>query len=165
MTGGPHISVSGLTMAYGEYVVQRDLDFEINRGDVFIIMGGSGFGGFNFYGLDYISLRGYPDNSIGVREGGGNIYNKYSLELRYPISLNQAAPIWVLAYGEAGNVWDGFDNYDPFDLKRSAGVGIRVVLPMVGLLGVDWAWGFDNANDLNPVRSGSQFHFVIGQEF
>lgn len=128
------------------------------------IMGGSGFGGFNFYGLDYISLRGYPDNSLGSQNGGGNIYNKYSLELRYPLSLNQAAPIWILTYAEAGNTWNGFDNYDPFDLKRSAGVGIRVVLPMVGLLGVDWGWGFDNVPG-NDQPNGAQFNFVIGQEF
>lgn len=128
------------------------------------IMGGSGFGGFNFYGLDYISLRGYPDNSLGSQTGGGNIYNKYSLELRYPLSLNQSAPIWALLYAEAGNTWNGFDKYDPFDLKRATGLGIRVVLPMVGLLGVDWGWGWDPVPGATQPN-GAQFNFVIGQEF
>jgi outer membrane protein insertion porin family len=135
-------------------------------------LGGSGLGTFNFYGWEYVGLRGYPDNQIGPRaEGGsptsqtlgGNIYNKYTMELRYPITLNQSAPIWVVGFAEAGNAWLGFDKFNPFDLKRSAGVGIRVMLPMVGLLGVDWGYGFD------PVapglsRNGSQFTFLIGQE-
>ena len=138
-------------------------------------LGGSGFGAFNFFGQDFVSLRGYQNNSVGPvvqsDDGtrnlvGGAIYNKYSLELRYPINLSEAAPIWVLGFMEAGNSWLNFKDYKPFELKRSMGLGIRVVLPMVGLLGVDWAWGFDNANALNPaLRSGSQFHFVIGQEF
>lgn len=136
-------------------------------------LGGSGFGAFNFFGQEFVSLRGYQENSIGprVNEGditsatvGGSIYNKFSLELRYPLTLNQAAPIWVLAFLEGGNSWLGFENYDPFDLKRSAGVGVRIVVPMIGLLGVDWGYGFD---PLVPgaLPAGSNFNFVIGQEF
>lgn len=137
-------------------------------------LGGSGLGQFNFYGWEYVGLRGYPDNAIGPRpEGGGestqsvggNILNKYILELRYPISLNQAAPIWVLGFAEAGNSWLGFDTYKPFELKRSAGVGVRIMLPMVGLLGVDWGYGFDRVVPSSVGRHGSQFTFIIGQEF
>ena len=137
-------------------------------------LGGSGLGQFNFYGWEYVGMRGYPDNSIGPRPAGGgestqsvggNILNKYILELRYPISLNQAAPIWVLGFAEAGNSWLGFDSYKPFELKRSAGVGVRVMLPMVGLLGVDWGYGFDKIVPSSPTRHGSQFTFIIGQEF
>lgn len=137
-------------------------------------LGGSGLGSFNFYGWEYIGLRGYADNSIGPRpEGsnystqpiGGNIYNKYTMELRYPITLNQAAPIWAVAFAEAGNTWLGVENFKPFELKRSAGVGLRVMLPMVGLLGVDWGYGFDKIAPDAPGPNGSQFTFLIGQEF
>lgn len=137
-------------------------------------LGGSGLGTFNFYGWEYVGLRGYADNSIGPRpEGsnyttqptGGNIYNKYTMELRYPITLNQAAPIWVVAFAEAGNTWMGVKNFKPYELKRSAGVGIRVMLPMVGLLGVDWGYGFDKVAPDAPKPNGSQFTFLIGQEF
>lgn len=135
-------------------------------------LGGSGLGQFNFYGWEYIGLRGYPDNSIGPRPEtspgatplGGNIMNKYMLELRYPLTLNQAAPIWVVGFLEGGNTWLGFEKYNPFDLKRSAGVGIRVVLPMVGMLGVDWGYGFDRVSTVSPIN-GSQITFIIGQEF
>jgi outer membrane protein insertion porin family len=137
-------------------------------------MGGSGLGSFNFYGWEYVGLRGYADNSVGpLTDGkttsstpiGGNIYNKYTLELRYPITLNQAAPIWVVGFAEAGNAWMGVENFKPFELKRAAGVGLRVMLPMVGLLGVDWGYGFDKSNAAATTRNGSQFTFLIGQEF
>jgi outer membrane protein insertion porin family len=135
-------------------------------------LGGSGLQGFTFYGWEYVSLRGYPDNgSVGPRDAdngpaGGNIFSKYSLELRYPLTLNQAAPIWVNAFAEAGNSWLGAKNFKPFDLKRSAGVGIRVVLPMVGMLGLDWGYGFDDPNGLSGGKPhGSQLTFTIGQEF
>lgn len=136
-------------------------------------MGGSGLGSFNFYGWEYVGLRGYPDNSIGPRDEsqassqplGGNIFSKYTLELRYPITLNQAAPIWVVGFAEAGNAWLGFKNFNPFELKRSAGAGLRVMLPMVGLLGVDWGWGFDKITPSATKPNGSQFTFLIGQEF
>lgn len=138
-------------------------------------MGGSGLGSFNFYGWEYVGLRGYANNAVGpLVEGnkpastspiGGNIYNKYTLELRYPITLNQAAPIWVVGFAEAGNAWMGAQNFKPYELKRSAGVGLRVMLPMVGLLGVDWGYGFDKPNDAATKVSGSNFTFLIGQEF
>ncbi len=87
------------------------------------------------------------------------------MELRYPITLNQAAPIWVVGFAEAGNTWMGVNNFKPFELKRSAGVGLRVMLPMVGLLGVDWGYGFDKVNAAAAKPHGSQFTFLIGQEF
>ncbi len=137
-------------------------------------LGGSGLGQFNFYGYEYVGLRGYPDNAIGPRQLGateanpaigGNILSKYTLELRYPITLNQAAPIWLVGFAEAGNTWLGFDKFKPFELKRSAGIGARVMLPMVGLLGVDWGYGFDRIHPSSPNVAGSNFTFLIGQEF
>ena len=137
------------------------------------LLGGSGFGSYNFFGQEFVSLRGYQDNSIGPRSNpntinsvplGGNIYNKYSLELRYPITLNQAAPIWMVGFFEAGNAWLGFKNYKPFDLKRSAGLGIRVVVPMVGLLGVDYGHPFDKVAP-DEQKPFGRFNFVLGKEF
>ncbi|MEM7036491.1 MAG: POTRA domain-containing protein, partial [Bacteroidota bacterium] len=155
------------------YLGNYNSDYGISPFERFYL-GGSGLGTFNFYGWEYIGLRGYPDNSIGPRpEGGsantqpvgGNIFHKYTFELRYPITLNQAAPIWVVSFAEAGNTWLGAENYKPFELKRSAGVGIRVMLPMVGLLGVDWGYGFDKIHPDAAAPNGSQFTFIIGQEF
>jgi outer membrane protein insertion porin family len=83
--------------------------------------------------------------------------------LRYPLLLNQSTNIWALAFLEAGNAWSEFKDFNPFDLKRSAGVGVRIYLPMFGLLGIDWGYGFDL--DQAGRRGGSQFHFILGQEF
>ncbi|MEO0896140.1 MAG: outer membrane protein assembly factor BamA [Bacteroidota bacterium] len=142
-------------------------------------LGGAGIGALGFAGFDgkeYIALRGYEDQSLNnadvpnqQNQGDGYpIYNRMVLEFRYPISLNQSAPVWVQAFLEGGNGYETFREYNPFNLRRSAGVGLRAMLPMVGLLGLDWAWGFDRANDLpgpDPGISGSQFHFIIGQNF
>ena len=82
------------------------------------------------------------------------------------LTLNQSAPVWLAAFAEAGNGYVDFKNYNPFDVRRSLGVGVRVMLPMVGLLGLDWAYGFDeNPQDVPGNVSGSQFHFIIGQQF
>ena len=92
------------------------------------------------------------------------MYSKFTMELRYPISLAQSATIYALGFLEAGNSWYELKDFEPFNLYRSAGVGLRVFLPMFGLLGIDWGYGFDDV----PGRSGaggSQFHFVLGQEF
>lgn len=124
-------------------------------------LGGSGLIGNSFAGLDgreIIALRGYDNNSINNGGNGYPIYNKFVVELRYPITLNQSAPVWVLAFLEAGNGYDNFRAYNPFALQRSAGAGVRVMLPMVGLLGLDWGYGFDG-----PAGEQSQFHFIIGQ--
>ncbi|MBP5419350.1 MAG: BamA/TamA family outer membrane protein, partial [Bacteroidales bacterium] len=86
------------------------------------------------------------------------------LELRYPITLQPQATVFALAFAEAGNCWSEFQDFSPFDLKRSAGVGLRIFLPIFGLLGIDWGYGFDDVSGYNDA-GGSQFHFVIGQSF
>lgn len=132
-------------------------------------VGGDGTSGYVTPGTEVVSLRGYSPNSLTPYNGegyfgyNGNLYTKLTVELRYPILLNQSTNIWALAFLEAGNCWSEFKNFNPFDLKRSAGVGVRVYLPMFGLLGVDWGWGFDKDN--TGQRGGSQFHFILGQEF
>ncbi len=125
-------------------------------------MGGDGLISYNLYGKETISLRGYGNGSL-TPLTGGNIYDKFSFELRYPLSLNPSATLYVLTFAEGGNCWDKFDEFKPFDIKRSAGVGIRIFLPMFGRLGVDWGYGFDEA--VRPGENHSQFHFIIGQNF
>ncbi|MEM9985142.1 MAG: outer membrane protein assembly factor BamA [Bacteroidota bacterium] len=139
-------------------------------------LGGSGLVGGGFAGLDgreILPLRGYDNNSLwGFDQSSGEnvgypIYNRLVMELRYPISLNQSAPIWVLGFLEGGNGYQSLREYNPLKLRRAAGAGVRVMLPMVGLLGLDWAYGFDSATDrpdASPL-SGSQFHFILGQDF
>jgi outer membrane protein insertion porin family len=119
--------------------------------------------GYNFYGADIVSLRGYKDYSLSPTTGS-DMYNKLTMELRYPITLKPSATIYVLGFMEAGNAWMDFENYNPFDLKRSAGAGVRIFLPMFGLMGIDWGYGFDPVAG-DPSVGGSQFHFVIGQQF
>ncbi|MBN1926651.1 MAG: outer membrane protein assembly factor BamA [Prolixibacteraceae bacterium] len=131
-------------------------------------MGGDGMSGYDLYGSDNIALRGYSNNSITPQTAGGrvgNIYSKATLELRYPITLSESANIYALAFLEAGNSWYDFNTFNLFDLKRSAGVGVRFWLPMFGLLGIDWGYGFDMPNNGGPSSAKSQFHFVIGQQF
>lgn len=125
-------------------------------------VGGDGLSGYNLYGRETIALRGYDNGSL-TPENGGNIYNKYTLELRYPISLNPQATLYALAFLEGGNSWYDFGSFNPFNIKRSAGVGMRVFLPMFGMLGVDWGYGFDEISG-QPSANKSQFHFVIGQQ-
>ncbi len=136
-------------------------------------LGGNGLNGANNFviGQDIIALRGYDDNSLvpvdastGFR--GGVVYNKFVAELRYPVSLKPSSTIYLLAFGEAGNTWNDFSQYTPRDLFRSAGVGARIFLPAFGLLGVDWAYGFDSDNSsfVRPVNAGTQVHFTIGQQ-
>jgi outer membrane protein insertion porin family len=130
-------------------------------------LGGDGLSGYNLYGRETIALRGYENSSLTPIVNGkkaGNIYEKVNLELRYPISLKRQATVYVLGFIEAGNAWYNFENFDPFYLKRSAGVGIRAFLPMFGKLGIDWGYGFDEISG-RPNANGGQFHFVIGQQF
>ncbi len=134
-------------------------------------MGGDGMSGYTTAGSETIGLRGYTSGSITPLSKdqadlgyNGNIYTKLALELRYPLLLKQSTTIWALAFVEAGNCWSDFKDFNPFDLKRSAGVGVRVFLPMFGLLGIDWGYGFDH-NNQDGGLGGSQFHFVLGQEF
>ncbi len=126
-------------------------------------VGGDGLTGFNLYGREIIALRGYDNGSL-TPTLGGNMYNKYTLELRYPISLNPQATVYVLSFLEGGNSWFDFRDFNPFEIKRSAGIGARVFLPMFGMLGVDWGYGFDEIIG-SPAANKSQFHFVIGQQF
>lgn len=135
-------------------------------------MGGDGMSGYSLYGREYVGLRGYENGSltnagssfIAPKSSDASLYSKFTMELRYPISLAQSATIYALGFLEAGNSWYELKDFEPFNLYRSAGVGLRVFLPMFGLLGIDWGYGFDDV----PGRSGaggSQFHFVLGQEF
>lgn len=126
-------------------------------------LGGSGISGFqNFVAREIIALRGYPDNSLSSSVGDP-ICARYTMELRYPISLNPQATIFVLGFAEAGNSWSDYKKFNPFQVKRSAGVGLRVFLPMFGLLGIDYGWGFDNVPGQPGIGNGKgQFHFTIG---
>ena len=133
-------------------------------------VGGDGMSGYYTYGAEIISLRGYEDYSLTPRKVtpysqnytsyAGNVYDKFTVELRYPVILQPQSTIYVLGFVEGGNCWSDIREFNPFQIKRSAGVGVRVFLPMIGLLGVDWGYGFDDA-----TNGGSQFHFVLGQQF
>ena len=130
-------------------------------------VGGDGISGYNLYGRETIALRGYENSSLTPIVNGkkaGNIYERTYMELRYPVSLKRQATIYVLGFVEAGNAWYNFDEFDPLSLKRSAGIGLRAFLPMFGLLGIDWGYGFDEIPG-RPDANGGQFHFVIGQQF
>ncbi len=126
-------------------------------------VGGDGMQQGRFDGRTTIALRGYPNSSLSSQTGG-IIYNKVAFELRYPITLKPSASIYALGFLEGGNSWNEFDTYNPFDLKRSAGGGIRVFMPAFGLLGVDFGYGFDTIPGTNQI-SGWQTHFIIGQQF
>ena len=134
------------------------------------LVGGDGMSGYSTYGSEVVSMRGYMNysltpqlasayNSAGM-SWAGNLYDKFTVELRYPVILQPQSTIFVLAFAEGGNCWADIRNFNPFQIKRSAGIGARIFLPMVGLLGVDWGYGFDDKEN-----GGSQFHFVIGQQF
>ncbi len=134
-------------------------------------VGGDGMSGYDTYGSEIVSLRGYENYSL-TPQGmssynttgnyyAGNVYDKFTVELRYPVVLQPQSTIYALVFLEGGNCWSDIRNFNPFQIRRSAGVGVRVFLPMIGLLGVDWGYGFDN----HDGQGGSQFHFVIGQQF
>ena len=133
-------------------------------------VGGDGMSGYDTYGSEIISLRGYENYSLTPTATSsynatgnyyaGNVYDKFTVELRYPVILQPQSTIYALLFLEGGNCWSDIRDFNPFQIKRSAGVGVRVFLPIIGLLGVDWGWGFDD-----PVNGKSQFHFVIGQQF
>ena len=126
-------------------------------------LGGDGLYGYNLYGAENIGLRGYSNQSL-TPAANGYVYNKYTVELRYPMSLNPTATFYAIVFAEAGNCWHSIENFRPFDVKRSAGVGVRVYMQMIGLIGVDWGYGFDEVPGTTGAN-GSQFHFVIGQNF
>ncbi|MDR1601978.1 MAG: outer membrane protein assembly factor BamA [Tannerella sp.] len=133
-------------------------------------MGGDLMTGYSsYYASDMVGLRGYENLSL-AGEGGnsmvpyGYAYSRLSMELRYPFILEPTSTIYGLAFAEAGNAWGTVRDFHPFDLKRSAGVGVRIFLPMIGLMGIDWAYGFDTPFG-RPEKGGSHFHFILGQEF
>ncbi|MBP5626180.1 MAG: outer membrane protein assembly factor BamA [Bacteroidales bacterium] len=134
------------------------------------LVGGDGMSGYYSYGTEVVSLRGYENYSLTPQLASkynsngyayaGNVYDKFTIELRYPVILQPSSTIYALAFVEGGNCWADIKDFNPFQIKRSAGVGVRIFLPMVGLLGVDWGYGFDG-----PAGSKNHFHFVIGQQF
>ncbi|MCF0164074.1 MAG: BamA/TamA family outer membrane protein [Bacteroidales bacterium] len=127
------------------------------------LVGGDGMSGYNTYGQEVIGLRGYENYSLTPTKGNayaGNVYDKFTVELRYPIIMQPQSTIFVLAFLEGGNCWSDIKDFNPFQIKRSAGAGLRVMLPVVGLMGIDWGYGFDSTSD-----NKGQFHFVIGQQF
>ena len=137
------------------------------------LVGGDGMSGYSTYGSDIIPLRGYENYSLTPQEHttynsngyayAGNVYDKFTVELRYPVILQPSSTIFGLVFLEGGNCWSDIKKFNPFQIKRSAGVGARIFLPMVGLLGIDWGYGFDK--DASGRKGGSQFHFIIGQQF
>lgn len=129
-------------------------------------LGGDGLSGYNNYdGREIVSMRGYANNSIRAEYGsgsvGGTIYDRFSLELRYPISLNPSATIYVLAFAEAGNCWDNVRSFNPFNTYKSAGLGVRFYLPIFGMLGLDWGYGFDAIPGDSDASQRGMFHFSI----
>ena len=134
------------------------------------LVGGDGMSGYNTYGSEIISLRGYSNYSLtpytksSYNNNGyayaGNVYDKFTVEMRYPLILQPQSTIFALAFLEGGNCWSEIRDFNPFMIKRSAGVGARIFLPMIGLLGIDWGYGFDD-----DTNGKSQFHFIIGQQF
>ena len=125
-------------------------------------MGGDGMTGYtSALANEIVGLRGYQNGSIGR---AGYAYTRLAMELRYPFMLESSSTIYGALFVEAGNAWTSLKSFNPFDLKRSAGVGVRIFLPMIGLMGIDWAYGFDKVPGDSKV-SGSQFHFILGQEF
>lgn len=131
-------------------------------------LGGDGLSGYSLDGREIIALRGYQNNSVTPRINGntvgGTAYDKFTMELRFPISLNPSATIYALGFIEGGNNFMGMKNFNPTSLKRSAGMGVRIFLPMFGLLGLDWGYGFDDIEG-SKASSGANFHFTIGQQF
>jgi outer membrane protein insertion porin family len=140
-------------------------------------LGGDGMQGFDFLqGSEIIAMRGYENNNVTpigydpqiARYSGSPIFSKYIFEMRYPLMNSQQATVFILGFAEAGNTWNSFKDYNPFNVRRSAGVGARIFLPIFGLLGIDYGYGFDKVYDpqsSNRLRkSGGQFHFSIAQQ-
>ncbi len=165
---------SWYTRIFGKFVLKAQTDFGFvgtynsNKGNIpfeRFFLGGDGMQQYAMDGRETIALRGYENGSLSSRDGS-IIYNKFSLELRYPISLKPSASVFALSFLEAGNGFDDFKDYSPFNVKRAAGLGVRVFMPAFGLLGIDFGYGFDSSNLQNTgLPSGWQTHFVIGQQF
>ena len=128
-------------------------------------VGGDGTSGYSSsYATETIGLRGYDNGSLTPGSYMGYAYDRFTIELRYPLMLGGSTNIYALTFVEGGNAWTDIKDFNPFDMKRSAGMGVRIFLPMVGLLGIDWAYGFDKVFG-SDIYGGSQFHFILGQEF
>ena len=166
------------TKIYGKFVLRTLSEFGFlgayNQGRGLIpferfYLGGDGMQNFAMDGRETIQLRGYPNNALtpvddtGVQVGA-TVYNKFSMEMRYPITLKSAASIYALAFLEAGSAYDSFKGYNPFQLKRSAGIGLRIFMPAFGLLGIDFGKGFDALPGFTQPN-GWETHFIIGQQF
>ena len=145
----------GYLGSYNKYKVSPFERYEV---------GGDGMSGYNIYGIDIIAMRGYEDGALDPGSNYSRGYNKYTAELRYPIILKPSSQIYVLGFLEGGNAFDSWKKFSPFKIKRSAGFGVRLYLPVVGMLGIDWGYGFDSPAGQSG-KSGSQFHFVMGQQF
>ena len=141
--------------------------YNLSRGNIpfeRFYLGGDGMYNYALDGRETIALRGYENQSLSSRDGSV-IYNKFSLELRYPITLKPSASIYTLAFLEAGNGYNSFREFNPFNSKRSAGVGVRIFMPAFGLLGIDFGYGFDNPAFGILEPNGWETHFLIGQQF
>ena len=125
-------------------------------------VGGDGMSGSYTYATETIALRGYDNGQFTPYGSDGYAYTRFLMELHFPLMLSPSATIYPLAFIEAGNAWTSVSRFSPFDLKRSAGVGVRIFLPMLGMMGIDWGYGFDK---VYGTKGGSNFHFVLGQEF
>ena len=166
------------TKIYGKLVLRTLTEFGFlgaynqDRGSVpfeRFYLGGDGLANFSMDGRETIQLRGYPNNSLTPVNStgdqiGATVFNKFSMELRYPITLKSSASIYALAFMEAGSSFSDFKSYNPFALNRSAGVGLRVFMPAFGLLGIDFGHGFD-ALPGQAEPNGWETHFIIGQQF
>lgn len=127
-------------------------------------VGGDGMTGYSSYATESVALRGYENSSLTPYGQEAYAYTRLGLELRYPLMLETSTSIYALGFVEGGNAWTDIKNFNPFTLKRSAGVGVRIFLPMIGMMGIDWAYGFDKVFN-SKQYGGSQFHFILGQEF
>ncbi len=127
-------------------------------------VGGDGMTGYSTYATENIALRGYENNSLTPYGYEGYAYTRLGMELRYPLMLEPSTSIYALGFVEAGNAWQDVKDFNPFNLKRSAGLGVRIFLPMIGMMGIDWAYGFDKVFGSSSY-GGSRFHFILGQEF
>ena len=142
----------------GHYVGAKRSPFET------FDVGGDGMTGYSSYATESIALRGYENSCFTPYGYEGYAYARLGMELRYPLMLETSTTIYAIAFAEAGNAWNKVSNFNPFELKRSAGIGVRIYLPMIGMMGIDWAYGFDKVFG-SSIYSGSQFHFILGQEF
>ena len=161
------------TPIYDKLILKTQADFgflgayNLARGNIpfeRFFLGGDGMINYALDGRETIALRGYPNQSLSSTDGSV-IYNKFTLELRYPITLKPTASIYTLTFLEAGNGYNNFREFNPFNSRRSAGAGVRIFMPAFGLLGIDFGYGFDNANPNITTPNGWETHFVIGQRF